>query len=170
MKRPLNIKIITILQAIGAAISFLIGIEFLMVSIFIEDISNLNFLLNIVFTPLFLISAFLNFILFNGNPVLPELATFWFVGNFLGCSFILLSFFAALLARSLWRLKTWSWRVMLTIQFLSVMASFFGLFLDIAMYAQIYILNLAIALPLFIYFSQNKVKRVFNVKEPTLKI
>lgn len=170
MKRPLNIKIITILQTIGAAISFLIGINFLIVSIFIEDISNINFLLNIVFTPLLLISDFLNFILFDGNSVLPELATFWFIGSFLGCIFILLSFFTALLARSLWQLKTWSWRVMLTIQFLSVMASFFGLFLDSVMYAQIYILNLAIALPLFIYFSQNKVKRIFKVKEPTFKI
>ncbi|MEM8641803.1 MAG: hypothetical protein AAGG51_23755 [Cyanobacteria bacterium P01_G01_bin.54] len=169
MKRPLGIQVITILQTTVAVVSFLIAIGFTL--LLIGEVTGVFLVPDIVITPLIAIASFFYFIGFSEPPtIFGLLINRVLLESILSCFFMFLFCSTTLLTIGVWQLKTWSWRVIIAIQFLSVMASFFGLFLDSSEYALIYTLNLMVALPLFFYFSRSKIKRVFKVQESTFEI
>lgn len=169
MKHPLSLKIVIAAQAIVAALFGLIAIG--LTWFYVALPTNGDALPNILLTPILWIANFFYFIIFYDFPTGSEVFTFLAIAGIpIVCFFILLSLSTALLAWGFWRLKIWSWRVMMWVQCLSVLASFFGLFLDSNIYAPIYTANLMIALPLFVYFSRREIKRIFNIKEPAFKI
>lgn len=169
MNRPFGLELIIILQTMVAIASFLIAIGFSL--LLLEEFAEIVLLPNAVL-PLFVwIAGLFYFIGWSELPTVSGLFENRVLLGSIGCIFfIFLALSTTWLTLGFRQLSTRSWRVMMSIQFFSVLFSFFGLFLDSAEYSEIYAGNLMIAIPLFCYFSRRHVKRAFNIKDPIFKM